>query len=71
MRADPNQDDFIINLEQDWQCRWWSREFGVAPERLRQAVREAGPLARNVRLHLRTTQPPDCQGLGPAGSKLS
>ena len=54
MRADPNQDDFIINLDQDWQCRWWSKELGVAPATLKAAIREAGPLARNVRLHLQS-----------------
>ena len=54
MRNDPKQDNFIINLDQDWQCRWWSKELGVAPEALRKAIREAGPLARNVRQHLQT-----------------
>lgn len=54
VRADLNQENFIINLDQDWQCRWWSKELGVAPEILKEAIREVGPLARNVRRYLRT-----------------
>jgi hypothetical protein len=56
MRTNPDQDNFIINLDEDWQCRWWSKEFGVAPEILKKAIREVGPLARNVRCHLQAMQ---------------
>ena len=56
MRIHRERDHYIINPGQDWQCRWWARELGVAPEQLRQAIREAGPLARNVRIHLEMTE---------------
>lgn len=51
-RRAPDQENLFINPEQDWQCRWWSKELGVRPEDLRAAIRIVGPLARNVRAHL-------------------
>jgi hypothetical protein len=58
MKAKPRHDDFLINLDEDWQCRWWSRELGVPADTLRSAIRQVGPLARNVRLHLKRTEKP-------------
>ena len=57
MPENRDQENFIINLDQDWQCRWWSKELGVAPDLLKDAIRQAGPLARNVRRHLQAKQP--------------
>ena len=54
--ANRDQDNFIIKLDEDWQCRWWSKELGVAPDLLKEAIRHAGPLARNVRQHLQAMQ---------------
>ena len=46
------QDDQRINVEQDHELSYWSKELGVSREQLRQAVQQAGPLVKNVRQHL-------------------
>jgi hypothetical protein len=46
------QDDQRINLEQDHEVNYWSKELGVSREELRRAVEQAGPMVKNVRQHL-------------------
>ena len=46
------QDDQRINLDQDHEVNYWSKELGVSREELRRAVEQAGPMVKNVRLHL-------------------
>jgi Protein of unknown function (DUF3606) len=46
------QDDQRINLEQDHEVNYWSKELGVSREELRRAVEQAGPVVKNVRQHL-------------------
>jgi len=46
------QDDIRINVNQDWELRDWSKQLGVTPEQLKQAVRDVGPLASDVRRKL-------------------
>jgi hypothetical protein len=46
------QDDQRINVEQDHELSYWSKELGVSREQLRQAVQQAGPLVKDVRQHL-------------------
>jgi hypothetical protein len=41
-----------IDVHDEHECRYWSSRFGVSPERLRQAVREAGPTVQAVRDYL-------------------
>jgi hypothetical protein len=38
----------VIYVGEEWECRWWSERLGVSPEALRVAVREAGPMVRDV-----------------------
>jgi Protein of unknown function (DUF3606) len=45
-------DDQRINLEQDHEVSYWSKELGVSRDELRNAVQQAGPLVKNVRQHL-------------------
>lgn len=56
MRLDPAhdalQDQFLINLEDEWQRRWWSSEFGITPEALIEAVALVGPRSKAVREHV-------------------
>ncbi len=33
-------------------CRWWSDRFGVSPEALRAAVRQVGPMVKDIERHL-------------------
>lgn len=46
------QDDQRINLDQDHEVNYWSKELGVSREELRRAVEQAGPTVKNVRQHL-------------------
>jgi hypothetical protein len=48
------QDEFLINLDQEWECRWWSNELGVTPEQIRVAIEKVGPRSKAVREHLET-----------------
>ena len=49
-------DKFVIDTSQEWQCRWWSHEFGVTPEELCATIRAVGTLARDVRERLAATR---------------
>lgn len=44
--------DFVIDVDQEWQCRWWAYGFRVAPEDIRAAVLAVGSSASAVRRHL-------------------
>ena len=46
------QDDIRINVNQDYELRDWSKRLGVTPEKLKEAVRTVGVLAKDVRRHL-------------------
>ena len=46
------QDNQRINLDQDHEVNYWSKELGVSREELRRAVEQAGPMVKNVRQHL-------------------
>ena len=41
-----------INVHEDYEVQYWSKEFGVTPERLRGAVVNAGPMVDDVRRYL-------------------
>ena len=45
-------DDQRINVEQDHELSYWSKELGVSREELKRAVEQAGPVVKNVRQHL-------------------
>jgi hypothetical protein len=42
-----------INVDQDYELRYWSDRLGVSADELRQAVRDVGPMADAVERHLR------------------
>lgn len=46
------QDDQRINIEQDHELSYWSKELGVSRDELRSAVQQAGSLVKDVRQHL-------------------
>lgn len=48
------QDRFRINLHEDWEVAYWTRELGVSREQLEQAVKQAGPSVTAVKQYLRT-----------------
>jgi hypothetical protein len=51
------RDTGIIYLAQDWDRRWWSSKLGVSPDTLHAAVRQVGPMARDVERHLAARRP--------------
>jgi uncharacterized protein DUF3606 len=42
-----------INIDQEYEVRYWSQKLGVTPEALREAVKDVGPMASAVEQHLR------------------
>lgn len=55
-----SRDRSVVYVGQESQCRWWSERFGVSPEALRAAVRQVGPMVKDVERHLaRKARPAD------------
>jgi Protein of unknown function (DUF3606) len=52
LRKTGKADDTRIDVEQDHELSYWSKELGVSREQLRQAVQQAGPMVKDVRRHL-------------------
>jgi len=53
MPDDPNltgkADDSRINVGQEHEVSYWSRELGVTPERLREVIGRVGPMVADVK----------------------
>jgi hypothetical protein len=48
------QDRSRIALNEEWEVRYWTKEFGISPDELRHAVKEAGSNSvEKVREHLK------------------
>jgi hypothetical protein len=47
------QDSSKVNLEEDWERRYWARTFYVTEEELREAVSIVGPQVDDLRKHFR------------------
>jgi hypothetical protein len=45
-----------INVDQDYELRYWSERLGVTPAQLRQAVEDVGPMVAKVEQHLRNAR---------------
>lgn len=45
-------DQWRVVIDEPWEVRFWTREFGCTEDALRQAVRAAGPRAGAVRAYL-------------------
>lgn len=37
-----------INVNEDYELRYWSEKFSVSPERLREVVQDVGPMVKDV-----------------------
>ena len=46
------QDRARVSLSEPWEVDYWCKRLGVTPARLRQAVKQAGPMAKDVRRQL-------------------
>lgn len=53
--VDPSVGHGEISVAQEWEAFYWSRFFGVTPERLREAVKRVGNDATAIRKHLTTS----------------
>jgi hypothetical protein len=47
------QDRSRVNVNEEWERRWWCKEFGCTEQQLRDAVRVVGVSADRVRQHLK------------------
>ena len=45
------RDRSVVYVGLEWECRWWSERFGVSPDALRDAVRQVGPMVKDVERH--------------------
>jgi hypothetical protein len=45
------RDRSVVYVGQELYCRWWSDRFGVTPEALKAAVREVGPMVKDIERH--------------------
>jgi cytochrome b involved in lipid metabolism len=53
-RSSPGQQDRVrINVNEEYELRDWSKKFGVTQDQLRDAVKSAGVMAKDVAKHLR------------------
>jgi hypothetical protein len=41
-----------INIHETWELDWWSKEFAVTPQVLKDAVKKVGVMVKDVRKHL-------------------
>ena len=41
-----------VNVNEDWELRYWSKELGATPEQLREAVDQVGTSVDKVREHV-------------------
>lgn len=46
------QDRSRINVNEEWELRYWTEELGVSKERLAELVKEVGPTVAAVRQRL-------------------
>lgn len=47
------QDRSRVNVNEEWERKYWCREFNCTEQQLRDAVKAVGVMADNVRAHLR------------------
>jgi hypothetical protein len=45
-------DDSKVNVSQQYELDYWSKKFGVTPERLKDAVKKVGPAVDKVKKEL-------------------
>ena len=47
------RDSSRINMNEDYEVRYWSEKLGITKQELSEAVRRAGSMAKDVEAHLR------------------
>jgi hypothetical protein len=46
------QDRARVNVSEEWEVKYWTKELGITPEKLKEAVKAVGPNAQAIRKHL-------------------
>jgi len=46
------RDNGVVYLARDWDRRWWCDRFGVSTDVIKAAMREVGPMSKDVERHL-------------------
>lgn len=46
------EDPKKININQDWEVKEWTKELGVSETKLKAAVKEVGPIVKDVKKYL-------------------
>jgi len=46
------QDRNRISTSEDWELKYWTKEFGITEDQLKTAVKAVGPMVADVRKHL-------------------
>jgi hypothetical protein len=46
-----------VDVDQEWECIWWSKGWGVSVAALKAAVKEVGPLVTDLDRHLTSESP--------------
>jgi Protein of unknown function (DUF3606) len=49
-RGKPDRDR--VNVHEKWELDRWAKEFGVTPERLKQAEKKVGPMVKDIKKEL-------------------
>lgn len=50
------QDRTRVNMDQDYEARYWSEKWGVSQEELRSAVKQVGPMVSDLEKHFGSRQ---------------
>jgi len=49
------QDRTRVNVTEEWELRYWTKELSTTPEKLKAAVKAVGPNTQDIRKHLRAS----------------
>jgi len=59
------RDSSRINMNEDYEVRYWSEKLGITKQELSEAVRRAGSMAKDVEAHLGGASRQQRQMIGP------
>jgi hypothetical protein len=46
-----------VDVNEDWELRYWSHKFDVTPDRLKEVVDQVGPMASDVKHYIERSAP--------------
>ena len=51
------QDRLRVNMDQEYEARYWSNKFGVSQDELRAAIGKVGPMVSDLERHFGSDSP--------------